>query len=321
MDQTTQKRRKKSALISKRDQKGWLFVAPFILGFLVLMLPVFIDSIRYAFYQVLIQPGGGFVLNFVAWENFRWMLRVDPYFTWHLTASVRNTLTNVGIIVVFSLFVAVVLNSKMKGRGFFRAMFFIPVILATGIIARIDAQNSIMQAYLNVPGVDMGAALGAMDVGEGDGLMMSLALRQYLMQIFDFNRTLVDMTVNAANNIYGIVNAAGVQILIFLAGLQSVSPSIYESAKIEGCSAWESFWKITLPLLSPMIFTVVIYTIVDSFTNPNNRIMYSIRHSMSIGNYGHAAAATWVYFVIAAFIIGVVSFFLTKVMFYQSRRD
>jgi len=318
---STDKKRKKSSLIYNRDQKGWIFVAPMVIGFLGLFLPVFIDSIRYAFHQVAIQPGGGFVMNFVGWDNFHHMLRVDPYFLWHLEASARETLINLGIIVVFSMFVAVVLNSKMRGRAFFRAIFFIPVILATGIIARIDAQNSIMHAYLNVPGIDVGATVGAMDVGDSQGIISTLALRQYLMQIFNFNQTLVDMTVNAANNMYGVVNAAGVQILIFLAGLQSISPSIYEAAKMEGCSAWESFWKITLPLLSPLIFTNVIYTIVDSFTNPNNRIMHSIRGSMNAGQYGHAAAATWVYFLVAVVIIGGFSFFLKRVMFYQGRRD
>lgn len=315
-----EKQKKKSSLISKRDQKGWIFVSPFVIGFLILFLPVFYDSIRFAFYQVIIQPGGGFIMNFVGWDNFYHMLRVDPYFNWHLQGSIQNTLINLGIIVVFSMFVAVVLNSKMRGRAFFRAVFFIPVILATGIIARIDAQNSIMHAYLNVPGIDVGASLGTMD-GADSGVMSSFMLRAYLMELFDFNQTLVNMTVNAANNIYGIVNAAGVQILIFLAGLQSVPPSIYEAAKMEGCSAWESFWKITLPLLSPLIFTNVIYTVVDSFTNPNNRIMYSIRGSMNTAAYGHAAAATWVYFIVAAAMIGILSLLLKRVVFYQSRRD
>lgn len=300
----------------KRDLMGWVFVSPFVLGFLLLFLGIFIDSFRFSFMEVNVLQQGGYSAKFIGMDNFHQILRVDPYFNRQLYNAVQNMLFDIPIIVMYSLFIAVLLNQKMKGRAIFRAIFFVPVILATGIIDKADLSNSIMNAYQSIPGLDTGIAVVNESAG---GMFSSLQLKRYMFQMFDFSPALVNITVGAAENIYDVVNHSGVQILIFLAGLQAISSSIYESAKIEGCSGWESFWKITFPLISPLILVNIIYSIIDSFTGSKNQVMDRITAAMKLGQYGTASAMAWVYFMIAAVFLIVIGLFVSRFVFYQNK--
>ncbi|WP_051250717.1 carbohydrate ABC transporter permease [Paenibacillus harenae] len=300
----------------KRDLMGWVFVSPFVLGFLLLFLGIFIDSFRFSFMEVNVLQQGGYSAKFIGMDNFHQILRVDPYFNRQLYNAVQNMLFDIPIIVMYSLFIAVLLNQKMKGRAVFRAIFFVPVILATGIIDKADLSNSIMNAYQSIPGLDTGIAVVNESAG---GMFSNLQLKRYMFQMFDFSPALVNVTVGAAENIYDVVNHSGVQILIFLAGLQAISSSIYESAKIEGCSGWESFWKITFPLISPLILVNIIYSIIDSFTGSKNQVMDRITAAMKLGQYGAASAMAWVYFLIAAVFLIVIGLFVSRFVFYQNK--
>lgn len=310
------KKRIRLTVTQKRDMMGWLFVSPFVLGFLLLFLGIFIDSFRFSFMEVNVLSQGGYSTKFVGVDNFRHLFRVDPYFNRQLFAAVQNMLFHIPIIVMYSLFLAVLLNQKMKGRAVYRAIFFIPVILATGIIDKADVSNSIMNAYQSIPGLDSGMAAAEESAG---GIFSSLQLKQYMYQMFDFSPALVNLTVGAAENIFAVVNHSGVQILIFLAGLQAISPSIYESARMEGCSGWESFWKITFPLISPLILVNIIYSIIDSFTGSGNPIMDRITSAMKLGQYGTASAMAWIYFLVAALFLVVIGLFVSRFVFYQNK--
>ena len=156
----------------------------------------------------------------------------------------------------------------MVGRTGFRAIFFIPVIIATGLISDIDAQN-ILASYMG----DTGASI---DTGTGRNTVAEIVRVMDVEMLFANMRVgsdLVAYVVNAVNNIFNIVNRSGVQMLIFLAGLQSISPAIYESCKIDGATGWETFWKITFPMISPMILVNAIYTIIDALTRSDNNVM------------------------------------------------
>ncbi|ALS26585.1 ABC transporter permease [Paenibacillus sp. 32O-W] len=300
----------------KRDLYGWIFVSPFVLGFLLLFVGIFIDSFRFSFMEVNVLPQGGYTEKGVGLENYRQVLRVDPVFNRQLFDAVRNMLFDIPILVMYSLFIAVLLNQKMRGRAVLRAIFFVPVILATGIIDKADMSNSIMNAYQSIPALDTGTA---MMEESSSGLLSNLQIKKYMLQMFDFSPALVDITVGAAENIYAVINHSGVQILIFLAGLQAISTSIYESARIEGCSGWECFWKITFPLISPLIFVNIIYSVVDSFTGGGNQVMNSITSAMKMGRYGTASAMAWVYFLVAAIFLLVIGFVASRFVFYQNR--
>ena len=132
---------------------------------------------------------------------------------------------------------------------------------------------------------------------------------------------LVKYVTEAINNIYDIVNRAGVQMLIFLAGLQSISPAIYESCKIDGATAWETFWKITFPMISPMILVNGVYTVIDSFTTDSNAVMKYIanKYSEADGNVISSAMA-WIYFLVVMLIIAACAGLASAFTFYQ-RRD
>jgi ABC-type sugar transport system permease subunit len=303
-------------MTQKRNLKGWIFVSPFVAGFLLLFLGIFIDSFRFSFMELNVLHQGGYTVSFVSLDNYYRILRIDPNFNRQLYDSVQKMLFGIPIIVMYSLFIAVLLNQNMKGRPIFRAIFFVPVILSTGIIDKADLSNSIMNAYQSIPGIDTGLA---MVQESASGLFSSLELRRYMLQIFDFSPALTNITVGAAENIYEVVNNSGVQILIFLAGLQAISTSIYESAKIEGCSGWECFWKITFPMISPLILVNIIYSIIDSFTGSNNQIMNSITASMKLGQYGTASAMAWVYFLVAAVFIAVIGLVVSRFVFYENK--
>ena len=132
---------------------------------------------------------------------------------------------------------------------------------------------------------------------------------------------IVEYVVQMVNNIFNIVNRCGVQMLIFLSGLQSISPAIYESCSIDGASGWETFWKITLPMVSPMILVNTIYTIIDAFTSDDNAVMRYIStvYEQADGNV-LSSAMSWMYFLIVILILAAVAGILSGFIFYQ-RRD
>ena len=309
-----QKKKRKMSLKEHRALMGWVFVAPFVLGFLLLFMWIFIDSFKFSFMRVEVLPKGGFILHYVKLTNYIKMLRVNPVFNRELVNSVRTMLINIPIIIMFSLFIATILNKKMKGRTVFRAIFFLPVIMSTGIIQKADMLNSVLNAY---QGIDVGKVMETA-VSSG-GAFSAAGLKHYLQQVFSFSPTLASITVGAADNIYWVVNNSGVQILIFLAGLQGIAPALYEAAQIEGCSAWESFWKITFPMISPLILTNVVYSLVDSFTGAENSIMSQITSSVRMGDYGEASAMAWLYFAVIAILLLVIGFLVSRIVFYQNK--
>jgi len=309
------KRRKIVSLDKKKARAGWLFILPFVLGLLIIYLPVIFDSIKYSFCEIKILQGGGYRLNFVGLKNYQEALFEDPGFVQVLISGIKQLIFDIPAIVIFSLFMAVLLNKKMFGRAAFRAIFFIPVILSTGLIANIDAQNILDQYMGTGGGIDDGS-------GQAGGVteIVSMADFTWLFRNMQVGTELLDYVVGIVNNIYGIINRSGVQMLIFLAGLQSVSPAIYESCSIDGASGWETFWKITFPMVSPMILVNTIYTVIDAFTAESNTVMAYIDNVYSTaGGNVVATAMSWIYFLIVILLIALVSGLLSAYIFYQKR--
>ena len=309
------KRRKIISLDKKKARAGWLFILPFVIGFAIIYLPVIVDSINYSFCEIKILQGGGYRLNFVGLANYQEAIGGDPNFVRVLGSGIKQLIFDIPAIVIFSLFMAVLLNKKMFGRAAFRAIFFIPVILSTGLIANIDAQN-ILDNYMGTGGgIDDGS-------GQASGVteIVSMADFTWLFRNMQVGTELLDYVVGVVNNIYGIINRSGVQMLIFLAGLQSVSPAIYESCSIDGASGWETFWKITFPMVSPMILVNTIYTVIDAFTAESNTVMKYIDEVYSrAGGNVLATAMSWIYFLIVIAIIAAVAGLLSAYIFYQKR--
>lgn len=299
----------------RKQRSYWVFLIPFLIGFLVIFAGIYINSIWYSFNKVELQGSKGFSLTFVGLENYKYALFTDANFVQNIRTSVLGMLTNIPMVILYSLFVAVILSQNIKGRAAFRAIFFIPVILATGFMTKADMTN-------NIAGEQMWSSLGESVQASGtvaNGLMDALDLQEYLMNL-SFSPALSGYVVSAVTGIFDIVNLSGVQMLIFLAGLQSISPSIYESADIDGATAWESFWLITFPLISPIIMVNVIYTIIDSFTRSDNVIMTQIQEQGFKSNaMGSASAMAWFYFLVVAVCIVIITAIIRGYIYYQQR--
>lgn len=312
-----EKKRSRSLDVQK-SRMGWLFIAPFLIGFLLIYLPMIVESIQFSFNEIKIQPGGGYVLEYVGWQNYSDALTKDPNFTTTLAGSLVDLAFDVPAIVIFSLFMAVLLNQKMRGRAIFRAIFFIPVIVSTGIIESIDVSNEMINNMEQIAG---GADNEAQSGNSGAEILSTMDLTN-LFRGMQIGSGVVEYVVSLVNDVYNIVNKSGVQMLIFLAGLQSISPAIYESCHIDGASSWETFWKITFPMISPMILVNTVYTVIDSFTSQSNQIMTYISdvYSKQDGGTVLATAMSWMYFLIVVLVLALVAGILSAYVFYQ-RKD
>ncbi len=305
-----------ASLDTRKARSGWLFLAPFIIGLFFIYAPVIIDSIKFSFGDVKTLQGGGFRLIPVGFANYNEALFVDPDFTRILVTGIKDLLFDVPAIVIFSLFMAVLLNQKMLGRAVFRAIFFIPVILCTGLIDEIDASNTLSEYMQNTT--------SSIDTGSGTDTVNAIVNATDIQWMFNSMKVGTELTqyvVRIMNNIYDIINRSGVQMLIFLAGLQSISPAIYESCDIDGASAWETFWKVTIPMVSPMILVNAIYTVIDALTSADNSVMSFISDVYNgSGGQELSSAMSWMYFLIVLGLIGLVAAVLSAFIFYQ-RRD
>lgn len=311
---TQKKRRVKQSLDAKKARAGWIFVLPFVLVFVLVYIPIIVDSINYSFNEIIIRKGGGYSLQWVGWMNYSDALFTNANFVPTLTTGIQRLIFDIPAIVIFSLFMAILLNQKMRGRAIFRAIFFVPVILATGLIEEIDLSNT-MTSYMSSSGVDMGG-----DTATATQIMSDLDFKN-LFQNMKLGDELVEYVVGIVNDIYDVVNKSGVQMLVFLAGLQSISPAIYESCSIDGATAWETFWKITFPMISPMILVNTVYTVIDSFTSADNVVMSFISDVYKqAGGTTLSAAMSWMYFLLVILVIAVIAAILSAFVFYQ-RRD
>ncbi|MCP1134437.1 sugar ABC transporter permease [Paenibacillus polysaccharolyticus] len=296
---------KKLSLEQKNRYYGLYFILPWFIGFLLLFMVPLISSFRYSLSNLQVS-NEGFTLEFIGLANFREALFSHESYVRMLTESVINIVVNTPLIIIFSLFFAVILNQKFHGRVLARAIFFLPVILASGIIASIE-NGDLMQSVVRSAN-DM--------TGGGLSVMKNLDLTIMLLES-GMSPILVEYLTGAVSRIYEIVSQSGVQILIFLAGLQSISPSLYEAAKIEGSTGYEAFWKITFPMLSPLILTNLVYTIVDSFiSDQTSRLV--VDTAFKSFNFGLSAAMSWMYFAVIALILWVTNALVSRKVFYQN---
>ena len=307
------RKRKIASLDRKKARAGWVFVLPFVIGFVIVYLPIIWSSIFMSFHSLNILTGGGYELEWVGLENYQYALTKDPSFVQTLIEGLKELAFDIPAILIFSLFMAVLLNQKMAGRAVFRAIFFVPVILSTGIMETIEGQNilgSMMEDNASVDGSSSSASSEIVNIMDMEVLFSSMKV----------GRELLDIVVTMINQIYDIVNRSGVQMLIFLAGLQSISPAIYEACRIDGATAWETFWKITFPMISPMILVNGVYTIIDSFTTNSNSVMTYINsvYQSSEGQVRSSAMA-WMYFLIVMLILALVAALFSAYVFYQKR--
>ncbi|WP_054023626.1 carbohydrate ABC transporter permease [Bacillus sp. FJAT-28004] len=280
---------------------GFLYVLPWLLGFLFFFFIPLLTSLQYSLSSIKANANG-MTMKYIGFANYIEALTVNTSFNRILTESVVNMVVNVPLIVIFSLFLAVLLNQKFVGRALARSIFFLPVILASGVIATLEA-SSLVQA-INEQNANGGVfSSGTLELAN-------------IMVRSGVNEDIVLYLMDAVERIYQIVSQSGVQILIFLAGIQTISPQLYEASKIEGATGYEAFWKITFPMVSPLILVNVIYTIIDSFSR-NNMTTLIKETGFTTFNFGLSSAMAWIYFMIIMIILLVSAYFISKRVFYQ----
>lgn len=297
-------------LSKKHGLMGYLFILPWLIGFLWFYLRSLIMSVQFSFSNLTVNPGGGYTLDFVGLNNYIYAFRAHASYKQVLTTSIGNMLIDVPLITFFSLFMAMLLNRKFKGRTLVRAIFFLPVILNSGAI--MDAMalaRNMMSGGISNASAEMAAA------ASGNGMSI-----EYYIQMFaalGLPEVIIEYVSGAVSRISDIINASGVQIIIFIAALQSIPGSMYEVARIEGATAYETFWKVTFPMIMPHIITNVVYTVVDSFTQ-SDVVELAYTTAFEEMNYGLSSVFSLVSTVITCLILLIVCGLIQKKTFYYN---
>ena len=300
------KRRNRSLEVKQR-RMGYVFVAPLIVGMLAFVAFPVIQSLFFSFSKLNVVASG-YRLDFLGIENYRYIFAVDPDFRTMVLGSLRDMLINVPVVILFSFFVASLLNQKFHGRSLVRAILFLPVIIASGVVESVDKADAFSSL------LSSGAqTAGASAVGE----QLSEKLIVYLQQL-NISPQITNFIIDTVSRVYDIAIMSAVPIIIFLAGLQSVSPSLFEASYIEGATKWEVFWKISLPMVSPLILVSVIYCIIDSLTNVSNPVISRIHSSAYDSlNFGLSSAMAWSYMLIILAVLGIVYKLVSRFIFYH----
>lgn len=285
---------------------GILFTVPWLIGMLLFFLPSFFQSIWWSFNSVT-PSSNGLVFQFVGFDNYislfrSYVINGNQVFSVQLYLFIQDLFIDLPIIIIFSILIAVFLSKPFKGHTIIKAIFFIPVIYNFTLIS--DTLTSGFGQYI--------------DSSTGADQMFVQQLSSFFLEI-GIGGSLIEIILQAVDRIFMIINLSGIQILIFIAAIQSIPNHLYEAAKIEGASKYVMFWKITISMITPFILTAAVYTVIDSFTRAP--IYAFLDHAMNQNRYGLAAGISISYFLINIAIIGIVFLMMRKRVFYYDDKN
>ena len=291
-------------LEKRRRIAGFLFVLPWIIGFWGFFLRPMLSALAYSVCNVTISENG-VGLTFAGFKGFYDAFFTDLYYVRYLTGQLTEILWKTPVIIAFSLFMAVILNQRFAGRGIVRTVFFLPVIIGSGIALSIMSGDSMPSAIR---------------FGTRSSMLFETAGIDTVLQNIGLGSELAGMLTEMVNSIFTLAWKSGLQILLFMSGLLSISGSLYESARVEGATRWSMFWKITFPMISPMILVNAVYTIIDSFTTDSNSVMKYIQTVYtSSGGMVRSSAMAWMYFLLVMLILALLGGIFSAFVFYQKR--
>ena len=296
------KRKSKMSLTGRRAVFGYLFILPFVLGFLLFMAKPLVQSFIMSLSDVSVGSDG-FELTYAGLKNYERALTIDPNFNIMLYDEISKMVLNSLATIIFSFFIALLLNQKFKGRAFVRAVFFLPVIFSSGVIVGLEYNNTLLAGMQQM--IEESSTSGIADTLET------------ILANTDIADGLMETIITLVNSVYDIAIASGIQIIIFLSALQTIPKSMYEAADIEGCTKWESLWKITFPMISSMFLVNWIYTIIDFFMKSNNQVIQQVQTEVTRNlDFGYGSALSWIYFGIVIVWIGISSLIISRVVYY-----
>lgn len=277
-------------LSKSKEYKGYLFILPFVIGFLLFYAYPIFQSVIYSFGKL--DSANNYKVVLVGASNYIRAIRSDTVFYQYIIDSIQELAFKLPVILIFSFLIANIIRSEFYGRNMVRLVLFLPVILSAGIILRIEEGDMVQGVFSSM-------------IGDQSSLVSAGELNAFLGNI-GFPSTISSFVMSAVEQISAIVNSSGIQILIFLSALQSISPSLYEASSVEGATGWESFWLITFPMVIPQIIVCTVYTIIDLFCNSNNKVMQYI-HTQAFSNmeFGLSSSMSWIFTLIILVALGI----------------
>ena len=286
---------------TKRKLNGFLYVLPFLIGFLLCFAIPLFNTVRYSFNTVSVNDTGGMKFAYSGFKNYIDLFQNEVTTTAQTMIRLfadqnLSILTNVPLIVIFSLFMALLANLKFKGRGVVRVIYFLPIIFGLEVVTDMLAITT-----------------GGEWVKESSGLFSESYISSLLMHYTNIPNSILLPVISYVDKIFDVLSQSGVQTLIYLAGLQSISPSLYEVAKIEGATGYETFWKVTIPSIMHITLFVTVYTVVDMFLkSPISEEAYSFAFEQS--KIGTGSALSVIYILNVLLVLGIVLLVLRKVV-------
>ncbi len=282
---------------------GLIFILPWLFGMLILFLPSMIDNLMWSFSNTTLTPDG-MELEYVGFDKFIYLFKdyiVDgSIFSISLLDFMQGLVIDLPVIIIFSILMAVLLNKPFKGHRIVKAIFFIPVVYNLAVITE-TLTGTFGQHFAETMQEDV------MFVNQVTGFFMDIGIADSLLTV----------VLGAVQRIFMIVNLSGIQILIFVAAIQAIPSQLYEVAEIEGATKYEMFWKITIPMIMPMVLTAAIYTIVDSFSR--TPILRFLRAAVAVSDYGLGAAISISYFIINLALVGLIFLLFKGRVFYYDK--
>lgn len=275
---------RKSTITERREAlSGLAFISPWIIGFCFFFAFPLFRSIQLSFVNVLNMSE--YTLEWAGLDNYKYIFREDAWYVKHFVTTIKEMLIQIPLTNVFAIFIAILLNREFPGRTAYRTIFFLPVILGSGFI---------MSQLLG-----QGVQSEAMETAQN--VLLPMEVKIYL------GGELTALITDFLSLITSILWKCGVQIVIYLSGLQSISPSLYEAARVDSATEWEMFWLITLPMLTPIILTNLIYSLVDCFINADNPLFMHIQNTgFALKDFEEAAAMSWMFFLFVIALVGII---------------
>lgn len=309
-ENTCRQQRKFQLASNTRSQiTGVLFTLPVLIGLVWLFIYPMLSSLFMSFSDVSFEAGVGQKQTFVGLTNYYHVLFEYPNFNRLALTSLWDTAKQAPVIVLFSFFAASLINQKFRGRALARFFFFLPLVIASVAVMSVDATDFFQNTMANS---DYKAV--------GNGSFLSATGLEELLSYSGIPEGMMDFLTSMVAGVNRLISLSGVQTIILLAALQSVPPSLYEAAIVDGATAWERFWLITFFMISPMLLLCVIYTIIDSFTGASNHVLSVIRLEMLKNmKMGLSSAMSWIYFVLISVIILVLLLLFSKRVFYYDQ--
>jgi len=286
----------------KKKLIAYVFLIPWIAGAVYFFVIPLIQSVLYSFGDLKISAGRVDV-TFKGFDNYIYIFTRDRDATRLLIESVSGMLLNIVYITILSLCIAVILKQSFKGRMLVRAVFFLPVIITSGVVISIIRSDAVTGAF--------------MSAGQSNTMVKSFELG-VILRGAGFPTEVTNILMGIVSGVFDLTWKSGVQILILLAGLQTVPSHLYEASRIDGATGWENFWFITFPLVTPVLLLTTVYSVIDVLSDYGNRYQQKILEYITKINYSYSSALSSVYFVCIFLLVGLVFLIMRRRVFYMA---